>query len=494
SRTACFVFPQVNFVVCQLFALLTAFWFRLYLHPSKTSTFVRHVVATLLGFYLALFCFGWYALHFLIQSGITYSMMIFSGVENMHKYCFVAALGYLSFCQITRVYVFDYGLYSADFTGPMMIITQKITSLAFEIHDGMARRGEQLTPSQRSLAVRRMPSLLEYLSYNCNFMGILAGPTCSYKDYISFIEGTAYHQKHLEANGKENGKYKQSDPSPKTDVIHKLAVCAVSLLVYLTVSRRFTVERNVDDVFTASTPVYTQVLYLYLSMLATRPKYYFVWTLADAINNAAGFGFNGYNKDGSPRWDLISNLRIVDIEFATSFKMFLDNWNIQTALWLKSLPRVCYERCPYNPTAATFILSAMWHGVYPGYYITFLTGILMTLAARAYNNPSNRTKKHIIDFMDIYMFSIFKTQVVYIFTWPEFTIIMLKLLLKLIDKSWYFCLHVACLLLVMVLPVKPRHKRNSHQENSLQQAHPQGRPAVQNSHTATDNNCNQKQK
>ena len=35
---------------------------------------------------------------------------------------------------------------------------------------------------------------------------------------------------------------------------------------------------------------------------------------ADAINNAAGFGFNGYNKDGTPRWDLISNLRIMDIE------------------------------------------------------------------------------------------------------------------------------------------------------------------------------------
>lgn len=51
---------QVNFVVCQLFALLTACWFRLYLHPSKTSPFIRHVVATLLGFYLALFCFGWW--------------------------------------------------------------------------------------------------------------------------------------------------------------------------------------------------------------------------------------------------------------------------------------------------------------------------------------------------------------------------------------------------------------------------------------------------
>lgn len=50
---------QVNFVVCQLCALISAFWFRLFLHPSKTSPFIRHVVATVLGLYFALFCFGW---------------------------------------------------------------------------------------------------------------------------------------------------------------------------------------------------------------------------------------------------------------------------------------------------------------------------------------------------------------------------------------------------------------------------------------------------
>lgn len=63
---------------------------------------------------------------------------------------------------------------------------------------------------------RRMPSLLEYLSYNCNFMGILAGPTCSYNDYKAFIEGTGFQPCHQEnANGKENGKCKQSEPSPR---------------------------------------------------------------------------------------------------------------------------------------------------------------------------------------------------------------------------------------------------------------------------------------
>lgn len=35
---------------------------------------------------------------------------------------------------------------------------------------------------------------------------------------------------------------------------------------------------------------------------------------ADAINNAAGFGFRGYDENGEARWDLISNLRIRQIE------------------------------------------------------------------------------------------------------------------------------------------------------------------------------------
>ncbi|KAG7460613.1 hypothetical protein MATL_G00200500 [Megalops atlanticus] len=482
---------QVNFVVCQLFALLTAFWFRLYLHPSKTSPFVRHLVATLLGLHFALFCFGWYALHFLVQSGITYSIMILAGVEHMHKYCFVVALGYLSFCQITRVYVFDYGMYSSDFTGPMMVITQKITSLAFEIHDGMARKEEQLTPSQRYLAVRRMPSLLEYMSYNCNFMGILAGPTCSYKDYITFIEGSA-PPKHPEANGKSNGKRRQSEPSPRAAVVHKLCTCAVSLLVFLSVCKVFPVERNIDDDFIAATPFYGQVLYLYLSMLTTRPKYYFVWTLADAINNAAGFGFNGYSADGSPRWDLISNLRILDIEFATSFKMFLDNWNIQTALWLK---RVCYERCPYHPTAATFLLSAMWHGAYPGYYLTFLTGIVVTLAARAVRHnvrpyflgsAAHKTLYDVITWAG--------TQIAICYTVVPFVLLSVAPSLKFY-RSWCFCVHIGCLLLVVALPVKPRHlrakgPRSSEPQNPIQEGH----APIQEGHAPTDSNCNQKEK
>lgn len=61
---------------------------------------------------------------------------------------------------------------------------------------------------------RRMPTLLEYFSYNCNFMGILAGPTSSYNDYIAFIEGDPRRHRDQEADRKSNSRLRQSEPSP----------------------------------------------------------------------------------------------------------------------------------------------------------------------------------------------------------------------------------------------------------------------------------------
>ncbi|XP_072354833.1 lysophospholipid acyltransferase 2 isoform X1 [Scyliorhinus torazame] len=478
---------QVNFVVCQLFALLASVWFRLYLHPSKTSSYVRHAVATLLGFYLALFCFGWYTLHFVVQSGICYCIMIIVGAGHMHKFCFVIAFGYLTLCQVSRVYLFDYGLYSADFTGPMMIITQKITSLAFEIHDGMARKEEHLTPVQKSLAIQTMPSLLEYLSYNCNFMGILAGPLYTYKDYMAFIEGRTINMKCAEVNGKGNGQCGKSEPSPVKPVLFKLLVCGISLSFHLTVTKVFPVEYNIDKTFVNTVSLTIRVLYLYFSLLAARPKYYFAWNLADAINNAAGFGFNGYDEKGNARWDLISNLNIVNIEFATSFKMFIDNWNIQTSHWFK---RVCYDRCLYYPTVATFVLSAMWHGVYPGYYMTFFTGIPMTLAARAIRNNfrSYFIKSPAVKlFYDVITW--IATMIAISYTVVPFVLLSVESSLKFY-RSWYYCLHIVALFVILVLPMKPSRKENK-QNHSKQKQLEVENALNMNSHSGTNNNFNQ---
>ncbi|XP_069764066.1 lysophospholipid acyltransferase 1 isoform X2 [Narcine bancroftii] len=416
---------QVNFAVCQLFALLAAFGFRLYLSPSRAGPVVRHVVMTMIGICLAIFCFGWYS--------------------------FVAAMGYLTVCQISRVYIFNYGLLSTDFSGPLMIVTQKITSLAFQIHDGMGRKDDALTTDQRRLAVSARPTLLEYCSYHLNFLGILAGPTSNYKDYIAFIEGNHINIKLIEDHWKQGGYTKFPDPSPLRAVANKMIITLLCLVWFTGITKNFPISYNVDDKFISENSFFWRLCYLVISVHASRPKYYFAWTLADAVNNAGGFGFNGLDKNGNLRWDLISNLNIWNIETATSFKMCLDNWNIQTGAWLKS---VCYSRAPNFSTALTFILSALWHGVYPGYYFTFVTAIPITLTARAVRSNFRHyflSSKTLKVFYDIITWASTQLALCYIVT--PFLLLATEPTIKFY-KSMYFHFHLLCALVLPVLKIR----------------------------------------
>ena len=65
-----------------------------------------------------------------------------------------------------------------------------------------------------------------------------------------------------------------------------------------------------------------------LAAVVIRCGYYFAWVLADGANNLAGLGFRMLH--GKVQWDHISNVNVARVEFATSFKEVLDNWNIQT--------------------------------------------------------------------------------------------------------------------------------------------------------------------
>lgn len=49
---------------------------------------------------------------------------------------------------------------------------------------------------------------------------------------------------------------------------------------------------------------------------------------------------------------------------------------------------VCYDRAPRKyRMVMTFLLSATWHGFFPGYYMTFLSGHIVTLAQRKVKLP-----------------------------------------------------------------------------------------------------------
>ncbi|XP_054636805.1 lysophospholipid acyltransferase 1 isoform X2 [Dunckerocampus dactyliophorus] len=408
-----FPLDQVNFLACQLFALLAAFWFRVYLSPHHSNPLVRHAVATLLGITFLIFCFGWYSAHIMIVVLANYLIIIQADISNVHRYSMVIAMGYLTVCQVSRVFIFNYGILSTDFSGPLMIVTQKITTLAFQLHDGMCKKAEQLTSEQKLLSINVRPSLIEYLSYNLNFLSVLNA------------------------------------------VCQKLLVCCACMLFFLIITRSLPITHNVHPDFVDHAPFVTRLTYAFFSIQAARPKFYFAWTLADAVHNAAGYGFLGMDENGKYSWDLISNLNIMRIETATSFKTFIDNWNIQTGNWLKT---VCYERALRHRLALTFILSALWHGVYPGYYFTFITAIPITLAARAVRKSFRHYflgSRGLKLGYDILTWA--ATQLAICYTVMPFLLLAVEPTM-MYYRSMYFHVHIISLVAVIVLHPKCKSK------------------------------------
>lgn len=170
--------------------------------------------------------------------------------------------------------------------------------------------------------------------------------------------------------------------------------------------------------------------------------------------------------------------------------MFLDNWNIQTALWLK---RVCYERTSWNPTIQTFVLSAIWHGVYPGYYLTFLTGVLMTLAARAMRSSFRHyflKSPQLKLLYDVVTWA--ATQVAVSYTVVPFVLLSVKPSFAFYS-SWCYCLHIAGLLVLLFLPVKKTQRgRDPHEHTRLPRSKKCDENSLgQNSFPTTNNVCNQ---
>ena len=45
-----------------------------------------------------------------------------------------------------------------------------------------------------------------------------------------------------------------------------------------------------------------------------RIKFYFAWSLGDLACNSSGLGFNGYDANDQPKWDLMTNFKFMNIE------------------------------------------------------------------------------------------------------------------------------------------------------------------------------------
>jgi lysophospholipid acyltransferase len=129
------------------------------------------------------------------------------------------------------------------------------------------------------------------------------------------------------------------------------------------------------------------IIYKYFFMLASvhvlRSKYYIGWKISQAAVIFCGLGYDvKTNEKGESvaTFDRIENINITKFELEINPLNRIKYWNRTVHLWLKYhvfMRLVNVERKLFmnnKPLASliTFMVSAFWHGFYPGYFVFFL--------------------------------------------------------------------------------------------------------------------------
>ncbi|OAL28234.1 hypothetical protein AYO22_02940 [Fonsecaea multimorphosa] len=280
-----------------------------------------------------------------------------------------------------------------DITGGQMVLIMKLHGFSWNVHDGRLK-GELLTDLQKDRAVYKMPDLLDFAGYVFFFPSIFTGPSFEYADYKRWLDGSIYDAQPPGSKAASSKKGKRRIPHSTVPAVRKAIGGLIWIGAFLQFSQWYYVPFFLSDEYMKYSFPY-RVWLLQMLGFATRTKYYGVWSLTEGACIMAGISYNGIDeKTGQAKWDHLENVNPWGIETAQNSRAYLDNWNKNTNKWLRNyiyLRVTPKGRKPgFRATLATFLTSALWHGFYPGYYLTFvLAAFIQTVAKnfRRYVRP-----------------------------------------------------------------------------------------------------------
>ncbi len=139
-------------------------------------------------------------------------------------------------------------------------------------------------------------------------------------------------------------------------------------------------------------PLIVRMFIIHIPVWHSQLKYICAWSLSIAAVKASGMGYQIVkDKDGNTVSDFerVRMNSIISFFFNPSFKVKADSWNISVQ---QALKKYIYDQVYFSKEITdektkrkqqmkgqytTLMTSALWHGLYPAYYITFLNWVLV---------------------------------------------------------------------------------------------------------------------
>jgi hypothetical protein len=124
---------------------------------------VKHLFSFILGAFLLQFTIGIQWIHQLISSLVAYVIFLILPAKTAKTLVPIFAMVYITAGHLHRQYI-NYLGWDMDFTGPQMVLTMKLYSLAYNLYDGeLIKKGKADRAAQKcaSTAVASLPGIIE---------------------------------------------------------------------------------------------------------------------------------------------------------------------------------------------------------------------------------------------------------------------------------------------------------------------------------------------
>ncbi|KAM3459826.1 hypothetical protein MY5147_001426 [Beauveria neobassiana] len=273
-----------------------------------------------------------------------------------------------------------------DITGAQMVLLMKLSAFCWNLADGQLPE-DQLTDFQKERSLKEVPELLDYCAYVMFFPSLLAGPAFDYIDYQRWIDTTMFDiPAGVDPSKKPPSRKKRRIPRSGTPALIKALTGLVWVGLFVLLAGYFNHQVLISDTYMQK-GFLNRVFIMYATGVVTRLKYYGVWTLTEGACILAGLGYNGVDSvTGKVSWNRLQNIDPIGVETAQNPRAYLGGWNMNTNHWLRNYvylrvtPRG--KKPGFRASMITFATSALWHGFYPGYYLTFILASLIQTAAK----------------------------------------------------------------------------------------------------------------
>ncbi|KAI8914103.1 MBOAT, membrane-bound O-acyltransferase family-domain-containing protein [Entophlyctis helioformis] len=259
-----------------------------------------------------------------------------------------------------------------DVSTPVMMLAIKLSSFAWAVHDG-TKADKDVHEEMKPYVIRRMPDMVEFFGFAFFFASVWVGPTFEYRFYHDFTAARI--------------------PSIAMPALKIFLVGAGCLVTFLVLDSKWNARYCREETFFIKYTFLERLLYIQIVAFSARAKLCAAWKVAESACIMTGIGYDGMDpRTKEHKFDRMENINIRGVELGENLKMMIENWNKNTNGWLR---RYIYIRVmPYVPggaaVAITNFTSALWHGFYPGYYLSFLSAtgfIVASRGARKYFRP-----------------------------------------------------------------------------------------------------------